>query len=148
MPKLNVPLLREIQKQILREPNGFFMRSWIRRRSHDNEEFFSGDIVAGGSDLQRFPECGTAACIGGWAVLLSGGTYNENVEPIAKSLLGLSSTWLFQVSTWDRDLQGKYWSEPSVECRAAIAAEQIERVIQRYGEKESESEKVTKCEAT
>ena len=47
--KLNVRLLRRIQKKITKHPELFDMSSW----SHETS-------------------CGTSCCIGGWALILSG----------------------------------------------------------------------------
>lgn len=49
--KINVALLREIQKQILKSPKQFRMWTW----------FVSDNSI---------PNCGTAACIAGWAIAL------------------------------------------------------------------------------
>lgn len=50
---MNVRLLRRIQKQILKEPKQFEMHQWF---------VFQGVNV---------PNCGTTACIGGYAIALS-----------------------------------------------------------------------------
>lgn len=49
---MNVKLLRRIIKAIKKEPGQFDMRSWFTRQ-------------------RGIPNCGTAACIGGWAVALT-----------------------------------------------------------------------------
>ena len=54
---MNVQLLRRIQKRILKEPKQFCMGQW-----------FNDDL--GGIAI---PNCGTAACIAGWAMTLHGG---------------------------------------------------------------------------
>lgn len=49
---MNVRLLRRIQKQILKEPKQFDIDTWFAIDSHA-------------------PNCGTTACIAGWAIALS-----------------------------------------------------------------------------
>jgi len=53
---MNTQLLRRIQRQILKEPEQFQMRTWFTSWSYST-----------------IPNCGTAACIGGWAVSLKHG---------------------------------------------------------------------------
>lgn len=136
MPKLNVPLLREVQKQILNEPTTFFMRNWMTFGPKGTH------WIDDGGSRQEFTACGTAACIGGWAICLTDKSTNSiprYVAEKAQNLLGLPNQHLFSVSTWDDDLAKKYSRARNNECRAAAAAEMIERVIQRYGEKENEN---------
>jgi len=52
--KINVRLLRRIQKQILKEPRQFIMSRYF-------------------AHSQRIPNCNTAACIAGWAIALKEG---------------------------------------------------------------------------
>jgi hypothetical protein len=53
LENLNIPLLRKIQRRIKREPRQFMMSHFFL----DNPE--------------EIPNCGTAACIAGWAATLS-----------------------------------------------------------------------------
>lgn len=55
--KLNVRLLRAIQRQILKEPLQFTMETWFW-------SYPSGFRYS-------IPNCGTAACIAGWALAVS-----------------------------------------------------------------------------
>lgn len=57
---MNVDLLEEVKHHILEEPKRLNMR-WFGVRVEFN------DVVA----LDRFPACGTVACIAGWAIILS-----------------------------------------------------------------------------
>lgn len=134
---LNEKLLREVQKQILNEPNSFLMRTWIQRIEYCGA-YFTGD-----KGPQPFPDCGTAGCIGGWAVLLQDQTAqnDSSIEGRAMKLLGLDSNSLLHVDYWDVDLQMKYKAKQSTQCRAVIAAEMIERTIQREKEKENAAER-------
>src|ERR1044072_9512022 len=65
---LNVPLLRRIQEEIVKE-NGtrFFMREIMRRAFLSSSDHYYDD----GDHLTPFPPCATVACICGWAALLT-----------------------------------------------------------------------------
>lgn len=60
---MNVRLLRRIQKQIAKEPKQFDMGFWFERKLP-----------------WKIPNCGTAACIGGWAVALHNKVTPENAR--------------------------------------------------------------------
>lgn len=57
---MNTKLLRRVQKQILAEPAQVIMEDWFCETRQS----------------KRIPNCGTAGCIGGWAVAL-----NEHKTP-------------------------------------------------------------------
>src|SRR6267142_5039862 len=59
--KLNVRLIRKIIKHILAEPNRYYQADWVQTARPGSEI----------GDGQTFAKCGTAACIAGWAYLLS-----------------------------------------------------------------------------
>lgn len=109
---LNVPLLRKIKDQITAHPNDFYMCSW---------------------------KCGTACCIGGWALTLSGVDFRDEdaeLEELASLALGLTkgqANGLFYANCWPKDLRARYYqssNEPNWEERqAAIACERIDRLI-------------------
>jgi hypothetical protein len=64
---INVRLLKEVRACILEEPKRLVMGWWCRKGT-------VGEILRQ-RDYGRsviVPSCGTVACIGGWAVLLSG----------------------------------------------------------------------------
>jgi hypothetical protein len=63
---MNVELLRKIENHILEEPKRLFMPAFVRRQSR-------GDVLLplNSRGTRDYPECGTAACIAGWAVFLS-----------------------------------------------------------------------------
>lgn len=115
-PKLNVRLLRRIQKHILAEPLRIDMGEFVKTKYFDEVEQ---------------PPCGTTACIAGWALILSGAkpqsVYNmlpENIARRAATLLGIkyvtpstSADW-WHSPTWnDSDSQavklfdGEQWPE-------------------------------------
>ena len=87
---VNVKLFKRIRAHILQEPLRFYMGYWF-------------SLVNNRWDLK--PACGTAACLAGWAVLLSGGSSRStyNIEERAAKLLGLSpgmSAQLFYRLHW------------------------------------------------
>jgi hypothetical protein len=132
---MNVKLLRKIQKHILAEPKRFIMGAWIQRRTHNVD--FSCDI-ANLTPRTIFPDCGTAACIAGWAILLSRGIeYNPEMPRIeAKHLLKIQTpqdSKLFQVAAWPIALRKRFRKAKRRETAAKIAAERIDLFIATKG---------------
>lgn len=132
-PKLNVKLLRRIQKHILEEPKRLQMRYLFLRQR--NSRTFCADVSG-----QPFAPCGTAACIAGWAMLLSGirpydidaGTDNQNDAAIAERLLGLPEDFwprLFVESSWPKPFRAGYRTAKSPKQRAKVAAARIDCLI-------------------
>lgn len=86
---------------------------------------------------QRVPECGTVACIAGWALLLGKQRLVEgspwySVERRAEKILGLSKDSgesLFRVYGWPARLCEKYRSATTPAKRAKIAAARIDHLI-------------------
>ncbi len=71
---MNIPLLRRIQKRILKEPRQFQMDNWFNHSP------------------SVYPNCGTAACIAGWAVTMS--MKKGNPKKICQLLTGaLTTDW-------------------------------------------------------
>lgn len=133
-PKLNVRLLRRIQKHILEEPLRFLMRTQLMKRT-------PGAVIATDDwrERQQVPECGTVACIAGWALLLSHQPIRENspwgsVRSRAAKILGLPPTVvdndeLFQVWGWPEKFRARYREATLPRTRAKIAADRIEHLI-------------------
>lgn len=128
-PKLNVKLLRRIQKHILEEPRRLDMGNWKRTNM----------------DGLHAPPCGTTACIAGWALTLSGKPLPQfdNIARDAARLIGVHHTQI-QYGNCDEDCQaGRLflrleWPEPFASDygktmnpgkRAKIAAARIEHLI-------------------
>lgn len=105
---MNATLLLKVKDRILREPENFAMRSW---------------------------QCGTTACIGGWACLLSSkfAMYRgDDYETDAIAALGITEDdagKLFFVDHWPEDLRRKYWHATSKKEEAQVAAERIDRFL-------------------
>lgn len=137
--KINVRLLRAIQRQIAKEPEQFCMSSW----------FLKNDAI---------PNCGTSACIAGWAVTVSQktnplraaksmcprfeerdvlvGLANDRVAPKARRLLGLSlmqGELLFYKENWPEQFCYDSWGITAKE-RALLAIARIDHFIATNGE--------------
>lgn len=130
----NIRLLRRVQRAIPNHPDQFEMSWWFTERLH----FKVQSRPAGG--------CGTAACIGGWAIHLAGlngrvrkplvdtGKYRRktNSAPMARKLLRLSEAdgdRLFARSSWPKPFYDRYYHATTLRQRAKAAADRIEHFI-------------------
>src|SRR5207249_11499573 len=59
---MNKELLLKVKEQILKEPRQFVIRAWYSKHPIDKD----GSLWVG----VEVPNCGTAACIAGWAIAL------------------------------------------------------------------------------
>jgi hypothetical protein len=99
---MNVKLLRKIKKHILAYPKTFAMSFWQEPRR-----------------VSESRPCGTAACIGGWAKLLT-----KDRKLTAADALGLShqGAWLlFNMHRWPSRFQTKAKEETAAFARNAAA---------------------------
>jgi hypothetical protein len=132
-PKLKpetVRLLRRIQKKILAEPSQFIMRWW-----------FTTEHIESNRPIKN---CGTAACIGGWAVTLSDyknpeqareSTCNSGVG--ASGILKLNSeqgTRLFCYDIWPQKFQKMDFQKEGTMRFARNAARRIDHFIKTGGQ--------------
>jgi len=129
---MNVKLLRRIKKHILAEPKRFAMGFWVRRKE-DSDDGKVHDYSYTGS----YARCGTAACIGGWAMILSGENPQGNtlIQERAAELIGIQyfrSDRLFDASRWPEEFQ-RFASAKKAPERAQIAAARIEHFIKTNG---------------
>jgi hypothetical protein len=124
---MNVKLLRRIQKHILAEPKRLDMGHFIARKSDG-----SGLVV-------RFPQCGTVACIAGWAVTLSTKEKLDyrRIEGRARQLLGITQTQaknLFFDSNWPQQFAERLGlTEPQTKAHARITAKRIDHFLKTKG---------------
>lgn len=130
---MNVKLLRKIQKHILAEPKRFIMGSWVQRKTEEWPTIGDFAINEG-----RFPKCGTAACIGGWTLILSEEDPDEtfNVQKRAAKLLDLDyrqGCTLFDAYNWPDEFGDDFRSAKQPKRRARIAAEFIDHFIKTKG---------------
>lgn len=122
---LNTELLRKVRDQIEREPRQFLMSLFFTNREQEDLE---GAI----------PNCGTAACIGGWTVCLAKGLNPQ--QQLAKSycvgkeaagILGLAyhDPELFYVDMWPDPFRSDYAQATTQEARAAAAVRLLDEIL-------------------
>lgn len=127
-PKLNVKLLRKIQKHILQEPKRYDQNVWFERKNPQHDPSFA--------------PCGTMACIGGWAQSLS--SKRGLVEPSfdkARRLLGLecdqAARLLDSVSqsycAWPAKFSKAYLKAKTRAGKARVAVRRIDHFIATKG---------------
>lgn len=126
---MNVKLLRQVAKHILAEPKRFAMWTWVQRKVANDDTFMADD----GKQL-KYAKCGTAACIGGWAIILSGIDPDKSgsIMREAGRLLDLDETAqvaLFVESNWPDKFSEPYDDAKTQGKRARIAARRIEHFI-------------------
>ena len=117
---MNDPLLRKIQKFILEKPKRMFMGCWI-----------ADDVTIDAYGLIE-PDCGTVACIGGLAQILS-----RSRKKGGQELLQLDedqANSLFFVSAWPDQFR-----LPLFRCKrqsfayAQVVSDRIDRFIETKG---------------
>ncbi len=138
--KLNVRLVRKIIRHILAEP----LRYWQKWTIHTGTP---GELI-GGCCGQRFAKCGTVACIGGWAYILSTtrprlsqygrgwrGERSRTLLDKGGKALGLSDyhqSILFSGSPsydWPQPYARQYDAATTSRARARVACRLLEKVI-------------------
>lgn len=129
--KLNVRLLRRIQKALLKEPSQFNMEQYFNDRS---------------TTKRKPANCGTAACIGGWAYALSKNLNPSKARvkylaehgfmgPIASRLLGLGTGdkinehALLYLEQWPQPFRTNYSKAKTDRAAARAAVDRIEHLI-------------------
>lgn len=129
---MNVKLLRKVKKHILEEPKRLYMRSYVRKRGEG-----IGLITSDTHRRRAFPRCGTAACIAGWSLILSGkeidSTQGYRVE--ACELIGIpvdKSYRLFDPDGWPAKFREGAKDDGKTET-AKVAAARIEHFIKTKG---------------
>jgi hypothetical protein len=139
-PKLNVRLLRKIQKHILEEPRRFLMADVVVKAQTQDEWSIEADDYPDMSKLM--PPCKTAACIAGWANLLTGAktetqylSYDRAVDqlglvpgsPLASGWFDLST--LFFAPSWPEPYRTSYEKAETPAKRANVACARIDHLI-------------------
>lgn len=124
---MNTALLLQVKDAILAETEHFDMGYWFRDHMHRDRA------------LQTLTQCGTTACIAGWAVYIG----IDNVRTVrwieykAKALLDLSkcqASRLFYVANWPLQYYSAYHDATSDLQRAVVAAQRIEHFIATNGD--------------
>jgi len=126
---INVKLLRKIKRHILAKPRCLRMSWWIVTKE-DDSEYYTDDYGI----RRKFESCGTAACIAGWAYILSKEKDGySDVSGTAEKLLNISE-WqameLFHVNRWPSEFGIAYKSAATPAKRARIAAKRIDQFIE------------------
>ena len=121
---LNKTLLLKIKQAILDEPRGFQMSAFAKAKSQQS-------VCDDYGLTWEFPRCGTALCIAGHAVALSGGDPDgRSVLSEARELLGIRSHFasysLFYAHDWPKRLEKKFFDAKTPEERAQVGAERID----------------------
>lgn len=132
--KLNIRLLRKIQKHILEEPRRFFMTGIVHTGAPGKT--FSEVSRMLFDDLPlRVPPCGTTACIHGWTALFHDKTVKQtghlSFQWSAKKI-GLpprKTESLFVAESWPKPFADQYTQARIPMRRAKIAAARIEHLI-------------------
>lgn len=131
---LNVELLQRIKAHILEEPKRYFQQIYGSRVAPEN----------GG------PACGTVACLAGWAVILSGeelfqdydgvSLVRGDVERRAYQLTGIPENGAVgspfaTAAFWPAPFARQWYTAPSTEAKARVAADYIDFIIATKGDK-------------
>lgn len=136
---MNVSKLRKVKDHILEEPKRFLMANWIRF-SEKGRRGFTFFTLNDKKKKREFAKCGTAACLGGWTVLLHRKNMTpekmveSDVQSEASRILGLDceeSERLFLQSQWPE--QFRTFKDSGSVQDAQIAADRIEHFIQTNG---------------
>lgn len=134
---MNVELLRKIQKHILAEPERFAM-SWWCGTGDPGKPLLDDSFGESNIDALIAPECGTVACIAGWAVLLSDGKdgiYSSRyIQERAWELLGeKAERRLFHTCKWPGKFANRYEKAKTRKGKAQAAASRIDHFIKTKG---------------
>jgi hypothetical protein len=133
-PKFNPRLLRRVQKHIAEEPNRLVMGRVIRLKV---DLFGSNKFWGDNAQEVNFAKCGTAACMAGWTLALSGFD-GKKIQKLttwdirARKLLGLTpdqATYLFYDGNWVGGFSERYKEAKTQKQRAKIAVEYIDYFI-------------------
>jgi hypothetical protein len=140
--KLNVKLLRKIQRHISDEPRRFSMSFWgIKAKSKKQWREKIADL--GVEDVSKSaPPCNTTACIAGTANLITGGK-RLDAEHRAAKILGIPFVRvplifsegfykdypLFHVAKWPKPFSTRYKKAETPRQRAKIACARIDHLI-------------------
>lgn len=125
---MNVKLLRRIKKHILEEPKRLEMGVFC-------EHGEPGEYLISDGIETEFAKCGTAACIAGWASILSGND-QEHPETFATRVLELKfgqAARLFYVDKWPKKFATPYENAKNKTQQAKVASARIDHFIATKG---------------
>ena len=141
---MNIKLLRKVQAAIKQRPKQFQMSNWF---SHWLDATRNNNYLHAGG-------CGTAACIAGWALHLSGKSRQVDTTArrydtvdyidmiaVAGDVLGLSGSEaggparnLFMVEYWPSEFRARWERVSTPVAQAKIAIARIDHFIKTKGE--------------
>lgn len=133
---MNVKLLRKVAKHILAEPRRLLMRTWILEKSDRVMAIRYGGRSA--RSTRPFAKCGTAACISGWACIVSGRreeAKESSFMDIGMELLGIDypqAHRLFGPENWPKKFRPGL-KDDGKKSTAKVAAARIEHFIKTEG---------------
>jgi len=142
--KINVKLLRKIAKHISEEPKRLAMSDWVQKLGQkdwlglETSEVFDSNYALA-CQTHEFAKCGTAACIGGWALLFHGKRATDRADSTqrrAGKLIGIDkdqSERLFFVESWPDKFCGRYKNAKTPRGKASAAVARIEHFIKTKG---------------
>lgn len=129
---MNVKLLRKVKRHILEEPKRFVMSVVVMSVVDTyKENSLSGKVFG----MRPFPKCGTAACVAGWACILSGKDRLDVGMITAQRLLDLTpeqAMRLFEPSKWPEQYEAGT-TDDGKNKTAKIAAARIDHFIKTKG---------------
>jgi hypothetical protein len=147
--RMNVKRLQGIAKHIIgKQGKRFIMGKYVTYEGEVKDGYTEPTtrVVDGeatyGKKQWEFAECGTAACIAGWGILLYGHKTPKQVAKLkqpnlyAAKLLGLDMAQadrLFFVTHWPTELRSQFRTGETPLIRAKVAAKRIEYLIKTDG---------------
>ena len=129
MATKNKVLAKKIRDHILAEPLRLNMADYLNKKGEEEETLWGYEWDTGRE--YKYPKCGTAACIAGWAYLLSGAKklrLGQNIHTRARRLLGLTEKESHTLFTGNWYSTEEYDSG-SRRKRAQMAAEEINKLF-------------------
>lgn len=146
---MNIDLLLKVKARILQAPSQFVMNtSYANTHTNREQHTIFGKAPSDDIDRDTIENCGTAACIAGWAVAISRDTNPKSmldqfgdlwdlVQSTAADKLELDSEQcdkLFHISGWPRKFRERWYDATTLEQRALVAADRIDYFIETAGE--------------
>lgn len=129
---MNVKLLRKVKKHILAEPRRFVMWTWKSTKEDNIERRNTFTSDASDNRQVKFAKCGTAACIAGWACILSKKEEPADFRVTAQRLLKIGyrdGESLFSVDSWPDEFRKAYQKSVTQPALVKIADARIEHFI-------------------
>lgn len=147
---MNQPLLERVRARILEFPGELNMYNWgTWKNNHEINQYLDGEILTPEVVEDAFKHrCGTAACIGGWAILLhmmetkmakvdlENATYAWDYAQSVVQLDNEQANRLFFTEEWPPEIRGDYDRALALrdfKAAATIAVERIDLFIKTGG---------------